>query len=227
MPNGTQSKGACVYCAGEITRSGATKHLNACPNRRSVIATAEKTKAADETLHHLRAQDAGMCEFWLDLEMRGSCTLEELDFYLRGIWLECCGHASRFSIGGWRGEEIPKKSTINKALRPGKTLTHIYDFGTESKTLITPVKTRVGKPTTKHPIALMARNLMPEVFCLECGRPASFLCIECQIEDDTSGWLCDIHARNHRHDEYGDPIPLVNSPRLGLCGYDGPAIPPY
>ena len=26
---------------------------------------------------------------------------------------------------------------------------------------------------------------------------------------------------------YGDPISLVNSPRLGMCGYDGPAEPPY
>ncbi|WP_127011414.1 hypothetical protein ACF3DV_03465 [Chlorogloeopsis fritschii PCC 9212] len=30
-----------------------------------------------------------------------------------------------------------------------------------------------------------------------------------------------------RDDNYGEPIPLVNSPRLSLCGYDGPAEPPY
>ena len=29
------------------------------------------------------------------------------------------------------------------------------------------------------------------------------------------------------HDEYGDPMPLVNSPRTGMCAYDGPAEPPY
>ena len=28
---------------------------------------------------------------------------------------------------------------------------------------------------------------------------------------------------HHPHDQYGEPIPLVNSPRLGMCGYDGPA----
>ena len=32
--------------------------------------------------------------------MCGSATLEELDHYLRTIWLECCGHLSQFTIGG-------------------------------------------------------------------------------------------------------------------------------
>jgi len=31
----------------------------------------------------------------------------------------------------------------------------------------------------------------------------------------------------HPHEEYGEPIEIVNSPRLGLCGYTGPADPPY
>jgi hypothetical protein len=46
--------------------------------------------------------------------------------------------------------------------------------------------------------------------------------------DENGVWfLCDEHVKNHPHDEYGDPLPLVNSPRLGMCGYDGPAEPPY
>ena len=32
--------------------------------------------------------------------MCGSAALEELDYYLRTIWLECCGHLSRITIGG-------------------------------------------------------------------------------------------------------------------------------
>jgi len=37
--------------------------------------------------------------------MRGSATLAKLDDYLRAIWLECCGHLSKFTIGGWGGGE--------------------------------------------------------------------------------------------------------------------------
>ncbi|MDS4070322.1 MAG: hypothetical protein RKO24_11955, partial [Candidatus Competibacter sp.] len=89
------------------------------------------------------------------------------------------------------------------------------------------VGTRQGKPTTTHPIALMARNLMPEAKCIQCDEPAAWLCMECLIEHEVWGTLCDKHAKTHPHDDYGEPIPLVNSPRLGLCGYDGPAKPPY
>lgn len=159
--------------------------------------------------------------------MRGTAKLKDLDHYLRAIWLECCGHLSRFSFGGWGADEIPMSRTIEQTLIPNTELTHIYDFGTESVTLIKCVAQRNGKPTTRHPIALLARNLQPEAQCIECEKPATHLCMECLIEADVWGVLCDEHAETHPHDNYGEPIRLVNSPRLGLCGYEGPATPPY
>jgi hypothetical protein len=51
--------------------------------------------------------------------------------------------------------------------------------------------------------------------------------MECGYEDRRPGTLCDAHAKVHPHEEYGDPLALVNSPRVGMCGYDGPADPPY
>jgi hypothetical protein len=74
---------------------------------------------------------------------------------------------------------------------------------------------------------LMARNLQPEASCIECQEPATYLCLECIIEDQVWGTLCDRHVKTHPHEDYEDPIPLVNSPRLGMCGYTGPADPPY
>jgi hypothetical protein len=106
-------------------------------------------------------------------------------------------------------------------------LTHIYDFGTSSETLIKVVGVRDGKPTTAHPVALMARNAPPDVRCMECEQPASWLCIECVYEEDRLGLLCEQHAKKHPHEDYGEPVPVVNSPRLGMCGYTGPAEPPY
>jgi len=159
--------------------------------------------------------------------MSGSKTLQHLDSYLRDIWLDCCGHMSQFSVGGWGGDKLPVSRKIDQVFRYGAELTHIYDFGTSSETLIKVVGTREGKPTTKHPIALMARNLMPEHKCVECERPARWLCMECVIEEDVWGTLCDEHAKTHPHHEYGGPIELVNSPRIGMCGYTGPADPPY
>ncbi|MEW6233538.1 MAG: hypothetical protein AB1566_14665, partial [Chloroflexota bacterium] len=142
MPRGKQSKGTCSYCGAQIAKSGVTKHLSACCKRQEIIEKAERKKTESETLYHLRVQDAWRSEFWLDLEMRGSSTLKDLDYYLRGIWLEYCGHLSRFSVGGWRGDGIPKKRKIGDVFRHGVELTHIYDFGTSSETLIKAVGTR-------------------------------------------------------------------------------------
>jgi hypothetical protein len=36
----------------------------------------------------------------MNVEMKARSTLEELDDFLRGEWLECCGHLSDFEIGG-------------------------------------------------------------------------------------------------------------------------------
>jgi hypothetical protein len=226
MPARKQSQGKCSYCGQEMTKSAITKHLPKCLQRQEVIAKAKKPKSP-ETLYHLRVQDAHLKDFWLDLEIRESATLNDLDDYLRAIWLECCGHMSQFSFGGWRGGEIAMSRKIAQVLKPGSELTHIYDFGTSSETLIHVVDTRTGNPVTTRPIALLARNLMPEDTCHKCEKPATHMCEECVIEEDTSGLLCDKHTETHDHDEYGDPVELVNSPRMGMCGYTGPADPPY
>lgn len=227
MAGRKQAKGKCAYCGHETTKGGMAKHLSSCPERKKAISKAESRAGKGETLYHLRAQPAGGGEFWLDLEMRGSATLQDLDYYLREIWLECCGHMSQFSVGGWRGNEISLKKRIDEVFKPKTELTHIYDFGTSSETLIKTMGTREGKATSSRPIALMARNLMPEVECKECAQAATHICLECLYEGEDSWMLCAEHAEDHPHDEYGEPMPLVNSPRMGMCGYGGPAEPPY
>lgn len=204
-----------------------TKHLTTCPQRQEAIATAENKKGSSEALYHLRVQDAYTSAFWLDLEMRGTKTLQDLDNYLRAIWLECCGHLSQFSLGGGFAREVGMRRKISDVFQPGSGLTHIYDFGTSSETIVKCVELREGKPLTNKAIALMARNNMPDYACIECGKPATHLCMECMYEDQIEGTLCDQHTENHPHDNYGEPLPLVNSPRMGMCGYDGPAETPY
>lgn len=227
MSRRKQSRGKCTYCERELAKGSMLRHLAACPARRRVIVACESQPGNKESLYHLRVQDAWQEDFWLDLEVRGSATLQELDHYLRVIWLECCGHLSQFSFGVWRGREISKRRREGQALQPGTELTHIYDFGTSSETLLRTIALREGNPTTAYPIALMARNNLPQASCIECGRRASRFCVECLYEEETPGTLCDEHAQEHPHDDYGEPVPLVNSPRLGMCGYDGPAEPPY
>src|SRR5262249_39449571 len=145
----------------------------------------------------------------------------------RAIWLECCGHLSRFAFGGWGAEEIPMSRRAGQGFYPGETLSHVYDFCTSSETGIKVLGVRTGKTHTKHPSALLARELHPEIQSRQCEQPAAVLCQECMAEDEQPGTLCSQHAQKHPHSNYGDPLPLVNSPRAGMCGYEGPANPPY
>jgi hypothetical protein len=62
-----------------------TEHLATCRQRRAVIAKAERRKANRQMLYHLRVQDAWGGDFWLDLEMRGTATLQDLDESARDL----------------------------------------------------------------------------------------------------------------------------------------------
>lgn len=201
------------------------KHLGACAARQERIAATRSRKP--RSLIHLRIEDEYAPSFWLDVEVDGTASLGDIDSYLRSIWLECCGHLSRFTIGGWGGSELAKPRRVDSVLDNGAELIHIYDFGTESITRLKAVGSRQAEPLTRRPIVLMARNLIPKAQCNECDQQASHLCQECRQEWDSPGLLCKRHAHDHPHGEYGEPIELVNSPRLGLCGYTGPAEPPY
>jgi len=223
----SKPRGKCVFCGREMTRGGMTRHLASCPERQQAIAAAEQGKGQQRHLYHLQVQDAGWGGYWLHLEMSGTSNLQELDDYLRSIWLECCGHLSDFRTGGWDSQELSMRNRIYAVLQPGVTLTHLYDYGTTSYTSIRSISVRKGKPLTKYPILLMARNNPPAFVCQECGQPATRLCMECIYEYGHDGYLCDLHAENHPHDDYGPPMPIVNSPRIGMCGYAGPAEPPY
>ena len=226
MPRKPENPGTCTYCCEIITKRSVSKHLEKCPKWQEVLASAAASSRPEETLWHLRIQDAYRKDFWLDLEMAASASLEKLDKYLRAIWLECCGHLSEFTIGGWGGTKVGKARKAESIFETDLVLRHLYDFGTTSETDIKVVGYREGKATSKHPIALLARNQMPEAVCQECDQPAHWLCNECLYENQT-GFLCDEHVEEHPHENYGAPQPLFNSPRTGMCGYDGPATPPY
>ena len=209
-----------------MTSGGLAKHLATCPKRLEQISASTNKPGTVQPLYHLLVRDRYSNQFWLHLEMNGSAKLKDLDRYLRAIWLDCCDHLSKFTVKGW-GTEIPSSWTAERVFDSLPEITHLYDFGTTSETVIRVVGSSEGKPLTRHPITLMARNDLAKEPCMECDARATHFCQECMIERDETGMLCDEHAEDHSCSNYGGPISLVNSPRLGMCGYDGPAEPPY
>lgn len=219
-----QSKGQCAFCSKEMTKSGLTKHLNSCKDYKN--AQANSANGTKQTLFHILVYNAYLKEYWLHLEINGNATLGDLDSYLRHIWLECCGHLSMFRPYRQYGEEISMDTKVSKVFVDGITLEHLYDFGDTTTTFVHWLTKREGKPLSKHPIYLLARNNAPHFQCDQCDKEATSICMECAYEEGEPSYLCDEHANSHEHEEYG-LYPIVNSPRAGVCGYDGPAQAPY
>lgn len=150
--------------------------------------------------------------------------LSRLDDFLRHTWLECCGHLSAFDIGDNRyasqplDEEINMSARLNRVLAVGMKFSYEYDYGSTTALLLEVVALQ-ERGTPKGAVELLARNEAPQVSCQRCGtQPATQICTECECNGE--GWLCQACAVAH---ECGDEmcLPVVNSPRVGVCGYTG------
>ncbi|MDR3334986.1 MAG: hypothetical protein LBT13_08915, partial [Treponema sp.] len=153
--------------------------------------------------------------YWLLLDIASNAVLKDLDWFLRQIWLECCGHMSAFfgkSFGGGRFKFDMKKRISD--FNPGDKLRYVYDMGNSTELTISIIG-ETQRPKQKNTVRLLARNVAPEFTCA-CGKPASSICSRCMYDADNP-FLCDDCAKTHEH----EALPVVNSPRMGECGYDG------
>ncbi|MDI6791813.1 MAG: hypothetical protein QME81_02935 [bacterium] len=196
-----------------------TKHLASCEQRRAVSETSSgKQKPQKTKLFHLVVEGHDLPEYWMHLEAPAEATLGDLDRFLRNIWLECCGHLSAFTIEGKSYDEDGGMDvTLGKILSPGMKFYHEYDFGSTTELVLKVVSERDGQVSDES-ILLMSRNDTPLIMCVSCGKPARQVCVECLW--DGEGWLCNKCAKKH---ECGEDmlLPVVNSPRVGVCGYTG------
>ncbi|HSR69816.1 MAG TPA: hypothetical protein VLU25_17945 [Acidobacteriota bacterium] len=101
----------------------------------------------------------------------------------------------------------------------GQPFSYEYDFGSTTELKIRRLGERIGKQGSR-PLRLLARNEAPQWPCAVCGETADLLCPECMYEADP--FLCEEHAQGHgcRVDPE-EMLPVVNSPRMGVCGYTG------
>lgn len=227
------SRGACALCnASGIPKRSIVKHLDECPKRVPVSESRGKT-------FHIVAYCPYNPLYWLHLEAPETASLRVVDAFLRDIWLECCGHMSAFTIDGARyvapevgiTKEYGDQSMsvkLAEILSPGAQFSYEYDFGSTTELMLEVLAH--GAPKAKQgSIRLLARNDPPAFPCHGCGNPATALCQECEeeAEDEESfkkAFYCERCIDNrskHPHDDEGMRMPVVNSPRMGVCGYTG------
>lgn len=216
------SHGACALCgAGDITKRAVLKHLEQC----SKAIKADK----DEKVFRLLITFPYDKRYWLYLEADESASLRHLDAFLRDIWLECCGHLSVFTIATREYKRNSMGKKLKDLLLLGMRCFYEYDFGSTTELFIDVLKQQSASKTRSKSIRLLARNESIKFFCSQCGKPATTICLECQedIEDPDEidkMFYCASCLDNktvHKHDDEAMFSPVVNSPRMGVCGYTG------
>ena len=201
------SFGHCKACGARAAKSAMSAHLRKC-----LPAT---TGAGRSELQLIRAHAQGAPMFWLDCAVVPAAKLKDLDTLLRRTWLECCGHLSEFYGAGRR--KISMNTRISQALDlEGNRLDYEYDFG--STTALVMTLTGVVEAGSSKAVRVVARNEPPTWPCDVCGQPATAVCTQCM--DEEGGFCCSAHAEKHA---CGDEmlLPVVNSPRMGVCAYTG------
>ncbi|MBA2284394.1 MAG: hypothetical protein H0W02_02820 [Ktedonobacteraceae bacterium] len=93
------STGICNFCQGEFEKPRMSQHLKFCKQRKAYQETANSTDAEKTRLFQLFVEGRYLPMYWLHLEMPASALLEDLDSFLRAMWLECCDHLSGFKVG--------------------------------------------------------------------------------------------------------------------------------
>ena len=181
-------------------------------------------------MFHLIVEGYRLPMYWMHLEVPAESTLATLDRFLRNTWLECCGHLSVFRIGGlnyyvdvdqnaywWDMRRRNMQVKLEEVFTSGQTCSYEYDFGSTTELRIK-VISEYEVDMKRKVIQVLARNSLPLVPCDVCGEPATSLCTQCIYEE--KGCLCDACAKDH---ECGEEVllPIVNSPRAGVCGYTG------
>lgn len=216
----TKLIGTCALCGAQITKADANRHLAACLTQHQ-SATAVKG-------YHLMAEGADAPQYWMHFYARATATLRDVDEYLRRAWLECCGHMSAFRIGGtdyeisdsprgWvRKDRMGIDTELQYVLSPGLEFSYEYDFGSTTE-LGLQVVGELAHPPRGRGVQLLALNDPPQYECSVCHKPA-------QVVDAGSEELyCKACGRKHAED-VDMLLPLVNSPRTGVCAYTGPVI---
>jgi len=222
---GETSTGKCHLCGGTFDKSEMTKHLKSCKQKEGPESASSGRGSQKKDVFHLLVEGRHSPEYWMHIELAADAGLKVLDNFLRDTWLECCGHLSMFSIQGKNysvadmGEfdDETMDARLGDVLSPGMKFSHEYDFGSTTH-LTLKVISQEQKQVKGKDARILARNDPPSFACVSCGKPATQICTECVCSDE--GCLCEKCAAEHACGEEM-LLPLVNSPRAGVCGYTG------
>jgi len=215
MEKQLKSKGKCLFCSLEFEQKEIGKHIGKHLSEMEKEHNAKTT----ESYHHIVVE---AYEMFLHILLQSESKMKVLDNFLRDIWLDCCGHLSNF---GHKNFRIKMSDTIADIFVPKVKIYHDYDYGSTTRVELKAIKTY--ELHLKEDFMLLSRNEPLQLICSVCkDLPAEYLCSVCIWESEA--FLCEHCAVKHEETcgDFADyaRMPIVNSPRIGVCGYEGGSI---
>lgn len=108
---------------------------------------------------------------------------------------------------------------LEKALKVGQKFRYEYDFGSTTELSLRVAGAREGVLVDEEDdIHVLARNIPPEYKCVRCGKPATKVAAGYDYWGVIEHAYCDACSRKAKEDGW---LPIVNSPRVGVCAYTG------
>ena len=165
---------------GSSQRTGIAKHLQTCKKRVDLCEKAEKTEKYFELLLYVEYNK----DYWLIIQIKENATLDDLDRFIRDIWVECCGHLSVFEIDGVSYEREPDDDfgwgepakstnhTLKQVLTTGMIFNYEYDFGSTTEIMVK-VLDHYSAQKQNEKVVILSRNNSPEFACSICGNSRS------------------------------------------------------
>lgn len=221
--------GKCYYCDKEVEKRGIKRHLMSCKSRKERIELLPCEKIKNSNYFMIEISDKyRKSDYWLYIACYKESKLSDIDKFLRGIWVECCGHLSEFVIHGITydciededfklddfyvgSEEQSMNIKLKKVFDVGTKFNYSYDFGDTTQLEGRVLDSFIYYTEDKN-IEIMARHNNPRYECTNCKNDAKYfsyetgpVCSKCVGEDE----------------EYMNELGDLSSPRCGICGYSG------
>ncbi len=117
-------------------------------------------------------------------------------------------------------EDRSLDATLEKVLQVKQKFTYEYDFGSTTELNLKVISEREGvalEGEDDDTVFVLARNVAPAILCKVCGKPArKVVSGYFNVEENA---YCNRCA--NRSEDAEMMLPIVNSPRVGVCGYTG------
>ena len=242
--NGPISLGTCVLCQEMVNDITASGHLIECIARQDLPRASRSDPTGHDQSLHLSVHD-GSGLYWMELAVRADTTLRRLDEFLRGMWLECCGHLSEFKIQGTRysnlaphpddpdadfiraeywmeDDEVHMDVAVADVMPEGVEVGYEYDYGSTTELYLENLGRHGDLLSLLRPRQPWHGNCVavlarndPDEECVACQGPARWRLLSPDSDGRELIPFCD-----GCRPEAGRYQLVMNSPREGIDCYD-------